>query len=91
MAGDVWDGTQWRTIVVGGVNAGGRGYYALDITSIWAWRRRRCGIQAQDRPLGPVPLPVAGGDAGQASTADCNLGSTFGKPIITKLQPTPGS
>jgi type IV pilus assembly protein PilY1 len=30
--GDVFDGSNWRTILVGGLNAGGRGYYALDIT-----------------------------------------------------------
>jgi Tfp pilus tip-associated adhesin PilY1 len=32
VAGDVWNGTEWRTILVGGLNAGGRGYYALDVT-----------------------------------------------------------
>ena len=31
--GDIFDGTQWRTILVGGLNAGGKGYYALDITN----------------------------------------------------------
>ena len=30
--GDVWDGTTWKTILVGGLGAGGRSYYALDIT-----------------------------------------------------------
>ncbi|MEQ1803864.1 MAG: PilC/PilY family type IV pilus protein [Burkholderiaceae bacterium] len=30
--GDVWDGTNWKTILVGGLGAGGRSYYALDIT-----------------------------------------------------------
>uniref|UniRef100_UPI002100D6C1 pilus assembly protein n=1 Tax=Pelomonas sp. KK5 TaxID=1855730 RepID=UPI002100D6C1 len=32
--GDVYDATagKWRTILVGGLNSGGRGYYALDIT-----------------------------------------------------------
>ncbi|TXC66595.1 hypothetical protein FSC37_14465 [Piscinibacter aquaticus] len=30
--GDVWDGTNWRTILVGGLNKGGRSVYALDIT-----------------------------------------------------------
>ena len=25
-------GTQWKTIIVGGLNGGGKGYYALDIT-----------------------------------------------------------
>ncbi len=34
VVGDVYDAAsgQWRTILVGGLNAGGRGYYALDIT-----------------------------------------------------------
>lgn len=30
--GDVFDGTNWRTVLVGGLGAGGRGYYALDVT-----------------------------------------------------------
>lgn len=29
---DVYDGSKWRTILVGGLGKGGRGYYALDIT-----------------------------------------------------------
>ena len=29
---DVWNGSAWRTILVGGLNGGGKGYYALDIT-----------------------------------------------------------
>lgn len=29
---DVYDGSAWRTILVGGLGAGGRGYYALDVT-----------------------------------------------------------
>lgn len=32
VAGDVFDGTNWRTILVGGLGAGGRAYYALDVT-----------------------------------------------------------
>lgn len=31
-AGDVYIGGSWKTILVGGLNKGGRGYYALDIT-----------------------------------------------------------
>ena len=31
--GDVYDGTNWRTILVGGLNGGGRAYYALDVTN----------------------------------------------------------
>jgi type IV pilus assembly protein PilY1 len=29
---DVWTGSAWRTILVAGLNAGGKGYYALDVT-----------------------------------------------------------
>jgi type IV pilus assembly protein PilY1 len=32
VAADIFDGTQWRTILVGGLGAGGRSYYALDVT-----------------------------------------------------------
>lgn len=31
-AGDIYTGSAWKTILVGGLNAGGRGIYALDIT-----------------------------------------------------------
>jgi len=43
VVGDVFDGTKWRTILVGGMGKGGRGYYALDITdpekpiSLWEY------------------------------------------------------
>jgi type IV pilus assembly protein PilY1 len=32
VVGDVFDGSNWRTILVGGLNKGGKGYYALDVT-----------------------------------------------------------
>ena len=33
MIGDIWTGSAWKTILVGGFGAGGRSYYALDITN----------------------------------------------------------
>jgi type IV pilus assembly protein PilY1 len=33
VSGDVYFGGVWHTIVVGGLNGGGRGYYALDVTN----------------------------------------------------------
>ena len=33
VSGDVYFGGAWHTIVVGGLNGGGRGYYALDVTN----------------------------------------------------------
>jgi type IV pilus assembly protein PilY1 len=52
--------TAWKTIMVGGLNGGGTGYYALDITN----------------PAAPALL---------WEFTDPNMGYTFGKPQITKL------
>jgi type IV pilus assembly protein PilY1 len=48
--GDVWDGTNWRTILVGGLNKGGRIYYALDVTdpanpiALWEFSDSNLGL-----------------------------------------------
>lgn len=52
--------SEWQTILVGGMNAGGTGYYALDITN----------------PASPKLL---------WEFTDANMGLTFGRPQITKL------
>jgi type IV pilus assembly protein PilY1 len=72
---DVYDTSSgtWRTILVGGLNKGGRGYYALDITD----------------PTTPKALwefshsPSVCTGAGEFSY--CHLGYTFGNPVISKL------
>jgi type IV pilus assembly protein PilY1 len=33
VSGDIYCGGAWKTLLVGGMNAGGRGYYALDVTT----------------------------------------------------------
>jgi type IV pilus assembly protein PilY1 len=66
--GDVYIGGEWRTILVGGLNRGGRGYYALDITE----------------PANPRVLWEFCSDATLCSVADSDLGYTYGNPIITK-------
>lgn len=71
--------TSWRTILVGGLNAGGRGFYALDITNpttsevklLWEFKVR-------DPNVTPCNQPVEG------TNTDCDLGFSFGNPIITK-------
>lgn len=84
VVGDVCTGAcssagAWRTILVAGLNKGGRGYYALDITS----------------PQAPVALwELKGGSAAACiandaavdgtQTGDCNIGFTFGNPVIAK-------
>ena len=76
MVGDIYVGGAWKTILVGGLNAGGKGYYALDVTvpgtaptaALWEFKQDSL---------------VCDGAAGNKS--DCHLGYTFGKPVITKL------
>ena len=57
----------WKTILVGGLNAGGRGYYALDITD----------------PTAPALLWEFTTTAGQGSVTDDDLGYSYGNPVIT--------
>ncbi len=70
--GDVYFGGAWHTILVAGLNGGGRGYYALDVTD----------------PSAPKALWEFTYDTSKGSsyTSDANLGYSFGKPEITKLK-----
>lgn len=72
---DIKIGTEWRTILVGGMGAGGRGYYALDVTdpgspkALWEF-----GVGINDTTT-TCPSTVA----------RCNMGYSFGQPEIGKL------
>jgi len=63
---DVQIGGKWRTILVGGLNAGGRGYYALDVTD----------------PDEPTPLWEICADSSVCSGAlyQPQMGFSFGNP-----------
>ncbi|MBI1890158.1 MAG: PQQ-binding-like beta-propeller repeat protein [Burkholderiales bacterium] len=63
---DVQIGGSWKTILVGGLNAGGRGYYALDITD----------------PAAPKGLWEFCSDSSICSQSDADLGLTYGNPQI---------
>ncbi|MGH8744085.1 MAG: pilus assembly protein, partial [Burkholderiales bacterium] len=79
----------WATILVGGFNAGGRGFYALDITdpfnpkALWELKSpANCTVSPG------VNVPFVGNvpqDPAPANTfSDCDIGLSFGNPIITK-------
>jgi len=65
---DVFDGTNWRTILVGGANAGARGFYAIDVTD----------------PLTPKGLWEFCSDSTLCAINDNDLGFSFGNPVIGK-------
>lgn len=58
----------WKTILVAGLNGGGRGYYALDVTV----------------PDTPVLLWEFTTTAGIGAVKDDDLGYSFGQPIIAR-------
>ncbi|MDH5220026.1 MAG: PilC/PilY family type IV pilus protein, partial [Betaproteobacteria bacterium] len=74
----------WRTMLVGSLNSGGRGFYALDITNplkpraMWEFRVRLPSITA---------CAATEADA-VGATDDCDLGLSYGNPVITKLEST---
>lgn len=65
---DVYIGGAWKTILVGGLNKGGRGYYALDITN----------------PNNPAMLWETCSDSTLCTNSDTDLGYSYGNPVITK-------
>ena len=75
--GDVYDTTAaaWKTVLVGGLNFGGRAYYAVDVTNptapkaLWEFKWSNTCYDG---------TPATAG-------ADCHLGYTFGRPVISKL------
>lgn len=66
--GDAFNGTAWRTVLIGGYNAGGRGYYALDVTN----------------PTSPTLMWEICADATLCSRTEANMGLSYANPVITK-------
>jgi type IV pilus assembly protein PilY1 len=67
---DVFDSSSstWKTILVAGLNKGGRGFYALDVTN----------------PSSPKGMWEICADAALCDIQDDDIGYSFGLPIITK-------
>jgi type IV pilus assembly protein PilY1 len=65
---DVFSAGSWKTILVGGYNSGGRGYYALDVTN----------------PLAPKALWEICSNSAVCDISDADLGYSFGNAEITK-------
>ncbi len=65
---DAYFGGAWHTVLVAGLNKGGRGYYALDVTD----------------PQNPTVLWEVCTDSSICSSNDGNIGFSYGNPVITK-------
>lgn len=70
----------WRTLLVGGLGKGGRGYYALDVTSGAAADE----VAVKNKVLWEFPNSII--NATQRIAAKLNMGYSFGKPIIIKTE-----
>lgn len=75
-------GNDWRTILVGGLGKGGRGYYALDVTNPVAANE----AAVASKVLWEFPNSIT--NTAQRNAANLNTGYTFGKPIIVKTKAT---
>lgn len=71
-------GNDWRTVLVGGLAKGGRGYYALDVTTPTATSE----ADAASKVLWEFPNSVSNTTA--RASAKLNMGYSFGKPVIVK-------
>jgi type IV pilus assembly protein PilY1 len=65
---DIYAAGAWKTILVAGLNSGGRGYYALDVTN----------------PSNPTVLWEFCNTSTVCTNYDGDLGLTYGNPVIMK-------
>lgn len=65
---DAYFGGAWKTVLVAGLNHGGRGYYALDVTD----------------PVNPKVLWEFCSDSTVCANSDPDIGYTHANPVITK-------
>ena len=67
----------WNTILVGGLRAGGKGFYALDVTTPTApkalWEFKTSSVCYDSSSM-------------TDQFTDCHIGYSYGAPIITKLK-----
>jgi type IV pilus assembly protein PilY1 len=75
----------WRTIVVGGMGKGGRGYYALDVTATVPTGGTDSAKETNAAAKALWEFPRSITTASDRNSAFLNMGYTFGKPIITKI------
>jgi len=91
MTGDIKDNTTWKTMLVGTLGAGGKGYFVLDVTDPSAFSANASGATALaqlDRTRGNTELVTCPATAGAERTAcldavaeDRDIGNIIAKPV----------
>jgi len=74
--------TDWKTILVGGLNAGGQGIYALDITNPGSFSEASASTIVKWEFL---DHDHDGTSSSTTVTGDAELGYTYSRPFIVKL------
>ena len=93
MVGDIYTGSAWKTILVGGLNWGGQGYYALDITdpnnpvALWEFTDANMGLTYGN----PVITKRADGTWVVAISSGYNNTTGDGKGRIYLINATTGA
>jgi len=75
IVGDVKIGSDWKTMLIGAMGAGGRGIYALDVTDPSTFSESNASSIVKWE-FGPTIAPAN----------ETNLGYIYGKPVIAKMQ-----
>ena len=81
---DIYTGSAWKTILIGGLNAGGNGYYALDITNpdspaaMWEFTNANMGLTYGN----PVVTKMADGTWVVALTSGLNNADGVGRLFL---------
>jgi len=71
----------WKTLLVGGLNKGGKGYYALDVTdpanpkALWEFKNSATCLTVDATTKAPT----------STAYTDCHIGYTYNNPVIGKL------
>lgn len=71
----------WKTLLVGGLNKGGKGYYALDVTdpanpkALWEFKNSAACLTVDATTKAPTSTVYT----------DCHIGYTYNNPVIGKL------
>lgn len=80
--GDVFYSGSWKTVLLGGLGAGGQGIYALDITNPAIFSETNASTIA----LWEFNDTSDSGDDNGDGFADYELGYTFGEPVIARVR-----